>query len=141
VVATAPVEGPAIDRIAVAAEGARGEDPAIVRVLAPARAAAISEWLSDVEPGRDRAQVLLVHSVAALAATGVEAEAKVGDPDIFQAVEDELRSFPADELIAVAAPEEDDHGAAKALGQLQPRLPIPFARASTRAAAPVASPG
>jgi hypothetical protein len=130
VVATEPVEGQAVDRVALAAEASPSEDPAIVMVLAPARTAALSEWLSDLEPARDRAQVLLVHSAAALAATGVDAQARVGDADLIQAIEDTLRSFPASELITVTGDPQSDRGTAKALEELERRLPVPVAHAT-----------
>lgn len=131
VVANEEVEGPAVDRVALAAESNRSEDPAVVLVMAPARPTAISEWLSDVEPGRDRAQVLLVHSVAALAATGVEARAELGDADPVQAIEDTLRTFPADELILVDTDPEGDRGATKRIDKLEDRLPVPLHLVST----------
>lgn len=135
VVATEVVEGPAADRVVDAVLRAPGEDRPVVRVLAPARTAAISEWLSDTEPGRDRAQVLLVHSAAALAAAGIDAQSEIGDADVLQAVEDSLRSFPADELILVTGDPVEDRGAARVLETLQRRLPVPLARAGVSRAA------
>lgn len=102
------------------------DDPPQILVLAPARSGALSEWLSDTEPGRDRAQVRLVHSVAALAAAGVEAEAQVGDANALQAVEDTLRFFSATQVIAVTGSEEADRGGAKAASELERRLEIPL---------------
>lgn len=126
VLATEAVEKPAAIDTLVAASATRDDDPAEILVLAPARSDTLSEWLSDVEPGRDRAQVRLVHSVAALAAAGVEAEARVGDPDVLQAVEDTLRSFPADEVIAVTGDLSEDRSAARALEHMRDRLRIPI---------------
>jgi hypothetical protein len=74
-----------------------------VMVLAPARIGFLDRWASDVEAARRDAQQRLVVSVAALAAAGVQAEARVGDEDLVQAVEDQLGSFPAADVILVSA--------------------------------------
>jgi hypothetical protein len=73
-----------------------------VRVLAPARIRFLDRWASDVEPAREAAQRNLVATVAALAKAGVEAEARVGDEDVVQAVEDQLQTFPATEVVLVS---------------------------------------
>jgi hypothetical protein len=72
-----------------------------VHILAPAPA---SSWLhrltGDVDKARAKAE-----EVARQAAEAVEGmasvEAEVGDPELVQAIEDALRSFPAEELIVV----------------------------------------
>lgn len=99
VVIADPLEDPAaVERISEAAAG----DSAVM-VLAPARIGFLDRWASDVEGARRDAQRRLVISVAALAAAGVEAEARVGDEDVVQAVEDQLGDFPATEVILVSA--------------------------------------
>lgn len=70
-----------------------------VLLLAPCRQRFLDRWTSDVGPGRHRAQRNLVHAVATLATAGIEASARVGDENLVQAVEDELRSFPATEVV------------------------------------------
>ena len=67
-----------------------------VRVLVPARIGFLDRWASDVEPAREAAQRSLVATVAALAKAGVKAEARVGDEDVVQAVEDQLQTLPGD---------------------------------------------
>jgi hypothetical protein len=92
-----------------------------VRVLAPARIRFLDRWASDVEPARRAAQANLVATVAALAKAGIEAEARVGDEDLVQAVEDQLHTFPATDVVLVSAAgdgEEDD----AAVGELERRL-------------------
>ena len=42
-------------------------------------------------------------TVAALAKAGIVAEARVGDEDVVQAVEDQLQSYPATEVVLVSA--------------------------------------
>jgi ABC-type transport system involved in cytochrome bd biosynthesis fused ATPase/permease subunit len=97
-----------------------------VMVLAPARIGFLDRWASDVEAARRDAQRRLVISVAALATAGVEAEARVGDEDVVQAVEDQLGSFPAAEVILVSAAGEEDQAAAAAASELRSRLRAKF---------------
>jgi hypothetical protein len=104
-------------------------DGAEVMVLAPAHIGFLDRWASDVEAARRDAQQRLVVSVAALAAAGVEAEARVGDEDIVQAVEDQLGSFAAAEVILVSA--EEDEVAARADQELRARLLTAFHRVAT----------
>ena len=103
-VSTLPVDEPAaVAEITRAAElGATAAD-ADVLVLAPARIRFLDRWASDVEPAREAAQRNLVVTVAALAKAGVEAEARVGDEDVVQAVEDQLQTFPATDVVLVSA--------------------------------------
>jgi hypothetical protein len=105
VVATCPLEEPGAVE-AVAREVRRDGDAADVMVLAPASIGFLDRWASDMEGSRRRAQERLVASVAALAKVGIEAEARVGDEDAVQAVEDLLQSYPADEVVLVSADEE-----------------------------------
>ena len=76
-----------------------------VMLLAPAHVGFLDRWASDVEAARRDAQQRLVVSVASLAAAGIEAEARVGDEDVVQAVEDQLGSFPASKVILVTGGE------------------------------------
>lgn len=120
VVVAEPLEEPAaIEDVAAAI---RGSGAAEVMVLAPAKIGFLDRWASDVEAARREAQRRLVISVASLATAGVEAEARVGDEDLLQAVEDQLGSFAADEVILVSAPADDDHAAAAAANELRSRL-------------------
>ena len=119
-----PLEDPAA--IEEVADAVGEEEGAMVMVLAPARIGFLDRWASDVEAARRDAQQRLVISVAALAAAGVEAEARVGDEDVVQAVEDQLGSFPASEVILVSAGGEEDKAAAAAAGELRARLQVDF---------------
>jgi hypothetical protein len=123
IVSPGPVEDPAdVARIAQAAQigGARGE--AEVLVLVPARIGFLDRWASDVEGARHRAQQHLVATVASLAKVGVAAEARVGDEDVVQAVEDQLQSYPATEVVLVSG--EEDVG--EAAMELRSRLRAEF---------------
>jgi hypothetical protein len=112
-----------------------GEDPAQVMVLSPARIGFLDRWASDVEGARRDAQRRLVISVAALAAAGIEAEARVGDEDLVQAVEDQLGSFPATVVVLVTADDDDDEAAAAAADELRTRLRPEFRWVTTGPAA------
>lgn len=72
-----------------------------VLVLAPALNTRVAHWLSDVGAARFDAQRRLALSVGTLSLSGLEARGAVGDSDVVQAVEDALRSFPAQEVVFV----------------------------------------
>lgn len=94
-------------------------------VLSPVRAGFLERWASDLEEARRRAQRNLVITVASLARADLAAEARVGDEDLVQAVEDQLRTFPATEVILVTGGSEDPHGMAAA-AELGSRLGVAF---------------
>lgn len=121
IVAAQPLDEPGA--VAAIARQLGDDDVAEVRVLAPASIGFLDRWASDVEAARRRAQERLVTTVAALAKAGVDAEARVGDEDLVQAVEDQLESYRADEVILVSARDEDDGDAAAELrSRLRPRF-------------------
>jgi hypothetical protein len=123
-----PVEGgAAVGEIARRAAGDVGKGSAEVLVLAPARIGFLDRWASDVEPARRAAQRNLVLTVAALAKAGVVAEARVGDEDLVQAVEDQLRSYPATEVVLATGGVDDAAGEAAAM-ELESRLQAGFSR-------------
>jgi hypothetical protein len=124
VVVGAPLEDPSATEEIAAVVRTKGASE--VMVLAPARIGFLDRWASDVEAARRDAQRRLVISVASLAAAGVEAEARVGDEDVVQAVEDQLNSFPASEVILVSAAGEADRAAAAAADELRARLRANF---------------
>jgi hypothetical protein len=128
-VTTCPVEEPAaVGRIAAAATLGSGNADADVLVLSPARIGFLDRWASDVEGARQVAQQNLVATVAALAKAGIAAEARVGDEDVVQAVEDQLQSFPANEVVLISGEgEEEDEGAA---AELESRLRAEFRHVS-----------
>jgi hypothetical protein len=129
VVVSRPVEDESTTA-AIAAEAGidGGRELAEVMVLAPLRIGFLDRWASDLEPAREEAQKALVISVASLARVGVVAEARVGDEDIVQAVEDQVSSYPATEVILVTAPDAADPEAAAAAAELAVRLRTGFRR-------------
>jgi hypothetical protein len=79
-----------------------------VLVMAPALNKAFAHWLSDLRKARMDAQRRLAVSLGSLAAAHLDARGEVGDSDPVQAVEDTLRSFPAQEVVFVT-PSEYGH--------------------------------
>jgi hypothetical protein len=132
VVVSRPVEDPATTAAIAGEAGVDGSrDLAEVMILAPVRIGFLDRWASDLEPARQEAQKALVISVASLAKVGVVAEARVGDEDIVQAVEDQVGSFRATEVVLVTAGDEDDPAAAEAAAELSSRLRTGFLRLVT----------
>jgi len=125
-VVASPIEEPGSVRKITAAAGLVPGGDAEVRVLAPARIKFLDRWTSDVTSARDEAQRNLVATVAALAKDGIEAEARVGDEDFVQAVEDQLQSYPADEVVLVSADTVASDAAASAVKELRSRLRADF---------------
>jgi hypothetical protein len=129
VVVSRPVEDPQTTAALAAEAGVDGSrELAEVLVLAPVRIGFLDRWASDLEPARRAAQEALVISVASLAKVGVVAEARVGDEDIVQAVEDQVGSYPATEVVLVTAPDAEDPAAAEAATELAARLRTDFRR-------------
>ena len=128
VVISRELEDPAaIERI-VDEAGLHDTDDAEVRVLAPASAGFLDRWASDTERARTEAQRKLVIAVAALGRAHVDAGARVGDEDIVQAVEDQLRSFPATTVVLATGPAQADSEGEKAARELESRLAQSFSR-------------
>ena len=125
-VTTRAVEEPeAVAAISRAGRLDGDEDDVDVLVLAPARIRFLDRWASDLEPSRQTAQRNLVATVAALAKAGIDAEARVGDEDLVQAVEDQLQTFPATDVVVVSGGGEEEVDDA-AIGELDRRLEADF---------------
>lgn len=103
IVVDAPLEDPkAISRVAELG-GIRAtqlDDPE-VRVLAITRRRFLDRWTSDRRRAYHQVNQSLVLSLASLARVGIAAEARIGDEDAVQAVEDELRVFPATDVFLI----------------------------------------
>lgn len=128
VVSRAVEDAAAIARIAAAVRGEGAQPRAEALVLSPARIGFLDRWASDLEGARREAQQNLVITVASLAKAGVAAEARVGDEDLVQAVEDTVASYAATEVILVTAGDDLDPAAAAAATELEARLRAPFQR-------------
>jgi hypothetical protein len=126
VVVSRPIED-AATIAAISTAAAMGDrESAEVLVLAPARIGFLDRWASDLEAARRDAQQNLVISVASLAKAGIAAEARVGDEDLVQAVEDTIQGFAATDVILVTAAADRDPAAASAAEDLEARLRARF---------------
>lgn len=128
---TSPVDDPrTIGEVAAMAKksGEEADGLADVLVLSPARIGFLDRWASDVDASRTEAQRRLVITVAALAGADVAAEARVGDEDLVQAVEDQLGSYPATAVVLVTGPREEDEAGQAAAEELERRLRVEFKR-------------
>ncbi|MBS1878688.1 MAG: hypothetical protein JST31_04175 [Actinobacteria bacterium] len=127
VVVSDPLEdSETISQIARICEAADPELPsAELRLLAPTSTAFLDRWSGDRAAARILAQRRCVLSLASLAKAGLRASAGVGDEDPLLAIEDELRTFPATDVVLVAPP-----GAAEAeeplAAELRERLRADF---------------
>jgi hypothetical protein len=128
VISRAVEDAEAVAEIAAEADGSTAAGGAEVIVLAPARIGFLDRWASDLERARREAQQRLVVTVASLAKAGVVAEARVGDEDLVQAVEDQLGSFPATEVILVTGGVDRDPAGEEAALDLGKRLRAEFRR-------------
>jgi hypothetical protein len=130
VVSRALDEPAAIDEVVrrVPEAGAAAEGTAEVLVLSPAQIGFLDRWASDVEAARREAQERLVITVASLAKAGLVAEARVGDEDLVQAVEDQLRSFAATDVILITGTAVEDPAGEAAAIELGRRLRAEFRR-------------
>src|SRR4051812_43549574 len=127
VVAIAAVEEPATAEAllgivaagAGATGGGTGRIPELL-VLAPALNTRMAHWLSDVREARFEAQRRLALSVGTLSAAGLDARGQVGDTDVVQAVEDVLRTFPAQEVVFVTPPGQEREAVSDVKRRLDP---------------------
>jgi hypothetical protein len=124
VVTTFPIEDAAtIQRVADEVR-LGGVDPETeIRLLTPAVNTFLNRWATDLRAARERAQRDLVISIASLTLAGVDASAEIGDEDLVQAVEDQLRSYDATEVFLVTMSGNRPDGV---IADLRERLQPPF---------------
>jgi hypothetical protein len=105
VVTTAPVDGGSLrDRVLEHA----GNGQAELKVVATASDLSPLDWLAnDEDDARAEAESRAVEVGRAVAPEADRVEAEVGDSDPVQAIEDALRTFPADELVLVTRRDDD----------------------------------
>jgi hypothetical protein len=104
-----------------------GED-AEVHVVAPASKISWLDWLTNAEDDA-RAEAAERADEVAEAVPSDEAEPHVGDVDPLQAVIDALRMFPADELIVLVAPGEQNRATERLRARLEKEglaLPVTY---------------
>jgi hypothetical protein len=88
--------------------GSLAAEPEVL-VLAPATQTRLDRWASDVGKARAHARSALAVSLGTLSAAGLDVRGRVGDADAVQAIEDELRTYPAQEVVLVRGPELGEH--------------------------------
>ena len=103
VVTTAPVEGESL-REQVRRRG--GDEDAEVRVVATASDLSPLDWLASDEDEARAEAADRAGEVGRAVAPDAPVETEVGDADPVQAIEDALRTFPADELLLVTRRED-----------------------------------
>jgi hypothetical protein len=102
VVATAPFE---TSNVPAEIRGLAERDEVEMRVVAPAaHLSPLRRLANDEDEARAEAEEVAGEAASLLDAE--EAETPVGDPDPVQAIEDALRTFPADELVVVTPPDD-----------------------------------
>jgi hypothetical protein len=119
VVASAEATAASAQRIAELAGS-----PKDVRLVVPVPSHRLDRWMSAEDNARREAEGLLARSAGALVAAGLPVSGSVGDHDPAQALEDELRNFPADEVILLVANGKDP------LAKIETRLSLPLRRVS-----------
>jgi hypothetical protein len=126
-VSRAPLEDPRA--VAEIADICAGQDPlspaSEVRLLVPRTRGRLDRWSGERRPAFEAAQRRCVLSLAALGKAGLAARADVGDEDVVLAIEDELRTYPATDVILVSAGDERDE-AARVADELRERLQADF---------------
>ena len=114
-----------------------GEDAELL-VVAPAAGVSRLEWLTNAEDGaRDEAALLAAKTAEATPTDDVRA--RVGDSDPVTAIEDALRTFPADEIIVIT-PSDDEAGwlEAGSGAKAEARFSVPVVRFAVSADGPLA---
>ena len=124
VVTTFPIEdAKTIQRVADEVSLGTSDEAGEIRLMTPAVNTFLDRWATDLRAAQRRAQRDLVISIASLTLAGVDASAEIGDEDVVQAVEDQLRTYDATEVFLVTHPSER---AEKAADALRVRLQPPF---------------
>jgi hypothetical protein len=120
-------EGLGGDPLAAALKSKAGDGKAHVRVVVPALASAVKRITSDVDDEIGRAEADAERLVGEINSAGFDADALVGDADPTQALEDALKTYPADEVIVVN-PAEGNVGRLEraATYRAKDATPLPF---------------
>lgn len=110
-----------------------------ILVVAPALNSRLRHLFSDIDPAVRNAELRLCECVDRLRVRGVDATGLVGDEDPIQAIEDVLRTFPADELvISTHTPERSNWLARDIVARAQERFALPTSHVEVSADAQAA---
>jgi hypothetical protein len=97
--------GELVELLGRKAEGVHEE----VLLVSPALNSRLRTWTSDEDGARAAAQARIDASIGQLHDAGVTARGEIGDGDPLQALEDALRTFPADEIVISTHPPGRSH--------------------------------
>lgn len=110
-------------------------EDAQVMVVAPAlQESPLKFWFSDADEAIARADAVRRETVAELDEAGVSASGDTGESDPFEAIDDALRTFPADRIVVFTHPGEGKRYREDVdVAELQERYGIPVDRAAVTA--------
>jgi hypothetical protein len=130
VLTTEPVTA---DQLRAALPADSDPQEAEVMVVAPAlHKNALRFWVSDADEAISRADDVSHQSVEQLGADGVSASGDTGEGDPDEAIEDALKTFPADRILVFTRPDSEQRYKEDVdPDELQKRFGVPVTQAST----------
>jgi hypothetical protein len=130
VLTTEPVTA---DQLRAALPADSDPEDAEVMVVAPAlHKNALRFWVSDADEAIARADDVSHQSVEQLGADGVSASGDTGEGDPDEAIEDALKTFPADRILVFTHPDSEQRYKEDVdPDELQKRFGVPVTQAST----------
>jgi hypothetical protein len=130
VLTTEPVTA---DQLRTALPGDSNPQDAEVMVVAPAlHKNALRFWVSDADEAIAKADDVSRQTVDQLGADGVAASGDTGESDPEEAIEDALKTFPADRILIFAHPDSEQRYKEDVdADELQKRFGIPVTQTST----------
>jgi hypothetical protein len=130
VLTTEPVTA---DQLRAALPADSDPEDAEVMVVAPAlHKNALRFWVSDADEAISRADEVSHQSVEQLGADGVSASGDTGESDPDEAIEDALKTFPADRILVFTHPDSEQRYKEDVdPDELQQRFGVPVTQAST----------
>jgi GABA permease len=87
----------------------RGRDSEILVITPALSSSKAAHWASDVDESMELARQRMELSLIEIDRLGLKARGEIGDSDPNVAIEDALRTFPADEIIISTHPSERSH--------------------------------
>jgi hypothetical protein len=119
-------EGRGGDRIAEAlAEGDEDASRRVVKIVVPALAGPVQRLASDTDEETDRAGADVASLIERLRGVAGEVSGEVGDSDPRLALEDGLRTFPADEVIVAHPATEEADSLEERAAERAEDVPVP----------------
>jgi hypothetical protein len=130
VLTTEPVTA---DQLRAALPADSNPEDAEVMVVAPAlHKNALRFWVSDADEAISKAEDVSHESVERLGADGVSASGDTGESDPDEAIEDALKTFPADRILIFTHPDSEQRYKEDVdPAELQKRFGVPVTQAST----------